>query len=406
MRRILTTSLLVPFLPLVVWAQDCASGRYHTPNLFADVTVTTAVPFGSNTGVAGGTQTLYLDVYRPAGDTATDRAVMVVAFGGSFIQGSRADVAPICQALARMGYVAVAPDYRVGLFWPVNEQNTTLAVMRGAHDMKACVRFLRRSVAEDGNPYGIDPERIILGGVSAGAISAIHATYMDQESEIPGVVAATVAQMGGVEGNSGNPGYTSKPFACFSFSGAIGDTLWIEPGDVPLASVHETGDGVVPYGTQQVSVIGIPTGLMASGSHDIHVRCDNIGVANCFKSYNANAHVGYLQTDAANAIAFVAQFASRLVCDLEFGCEAMTTDVAAVEAPTIGVHPNPTTGPLHIELPAAGSVRLFNMNGRVVWEQGLQAGAQWIHLDGLPGGVYLLRTEPGAAVRVVIMDQQ
>jgi hypothetical protein len=77
MRRILTTSLLVPFLPLVVWAQDCASGRYHTPGLFSEVTVTQGVAFGSNTGFSGGQQTLYLDVYQPAGDTETGRPVMV-----------------------------------------------------------------------------------------------------------------------------------------------------------------------------------------------------------------------------------------------------------------------------------------------------------------------------------------
>jgi len=375
--------------------------------LFSEVTVTQGVAFGSNTGFSGGQQTLYLDVYQPAGDTATDRAVMVVAFGGSFILGSRADVAPICEAFARMGYVAVAPDYRLGVSFPFNEVSTTLAVMRGAHDMKACVRFLRRSVAEDGNPYGIDPERIIIGGVSAGAISAIHATYMDQESEIPAVVAATVAQMGGVEGNSGNPGYDSKPFACFSFSGAIGDTLWIEPGDVPLASVHETGDGVVPYGTQEVSVIGIPTGLVASGSHDIHVRCDNIGVANCFKSYNANGHTAYLQNDGANAIGFVAQFAARLVCGMEFSCDPLSTSVIHMDSPaSINVHPNPTNGRVQLEMPAPGVVELFDLNGRRVWQERLPQGTQWVDLQGVTSGVYLLRAEGTPATRVVIMDPQ
>lgn len=54
MRRILTTFLFVPFLPMPATAQDCATGRYHTPGLFSEVTVTQGVAFGSNTGFYGG----------------------------------------------------------------------------------------------------------------------------------------------------------------------------------------------------------------------------------------------------------------------------------------------------------------------------------------------------------------
>ncbi|MCB0765422.1 MAG: alpha/beta hydrolase, partial [Flavobacteriales bacterium] len=310
MRTTLLSAVCV-ISPLFLGAQDCSTGRYTDPGAFPDVTVTQAVEFGSNTAVSGGTQILRMDVYEPTGDLLTERPVVLVAFGGSFIAGTRADVADICMTFAHMGYVAVAPDYRVGFFLP-NEATTTRAVMRGSHDMKACVRYLRKTVAEDGNPYGIDPDRIISGGVSAGAISAIHATYLDQEAEIPAVLVPEAPALGGVEGNSGTPGYSSAVFACYSFSGAIGDTSWIVPNDRPLASVHEVGDNVVPYYTQEVAVIGIPTGLIASGSHDIHVRLDNIEVPNCFLSYPTNGHVGYLTSDPVNSVGFVAQFMADL----------------------------------------------------------------------------------------------
>ncbi len=402
MHKPLLPALLLAAVPLATTAQDCTTGRYHTPGLFPVAPVISAVPFGSNTAVAGGEQTLYLDVYQPASDTLTDRPVMVVAFGGSFVGGTRQQVASICQAFAAMGYVAVAPDYRVGLFWPT-ETTTTLAVMRGAHDMKACVRFLRKSVAEDGNPYGIDPERIIIGGVSAGAISAIHATYLDQESEVPASVAAIVAQQGGVEGSSGSPGYSSKPLACYSFSGAIGDTLWIEPGDVPLASIHETGDGVVPYYTEEVSVVGIPTGLVASGSHDIHVRCDHIGLDNCLKTYATSGHTDYLQNDGTNAIGFVAQYAARLVCGMDFGCEELATSIAMTPPTAPGLHPNPATDRVRLDMPAAGVVELYDMNGRRALRAHVAAGDQWIDLHGMAPGVYLLRVEGAPAGRLVVM---
>ncbi|MBK8499317.1 MAG: alpha/beta hydrolase [Flavobacteriales bacterium] len=177
------------------------------------MTVTNAVVYGANIGVNGSNQTLRLDVYAPTGDAQTDRPAAIVAFGGSFISGTRADVADICQDFAKRGYVAIAPDYRVGFFFP-NEATTIRAVMRGAHDMKAVVRFLRKSVAESGNPYGIDPERIIVGGVSAGAISGIHAAYLDQDSEVPAVLVPEMPALGGIEGTAAVPdtAVRSSPF--------------------------------------------------------------------------------------------------------------------------------------------------------------------------------------------------
>jgi carboxylesterase type B len=175
---------LSTFLYVSVFAQ-CTDDRYRNFSYFSESIRTTAIEFGVNESVPpfgasqGSPQSLKMDVYEPEGDQITNRPVVVVAFGGSFIGGSRGQMESLCREFARLGYVAVAPDYRVGLFFPIDELNTTLAVLRGAHDMKGCVRYLRKTVAEDGNPYGIDPNMIFVGGVSAGAISAIHAAYLD-----------------------------------------------------------------------------------------------------------------------------------------------------------------------------------------------------------------------------------
>lgn len=379
-------------------AQECSSGRYTDPNHFPDVTVTTAVQFGSNTAVSGGTQILRMDVYEPTGDVLQDRPVVIVAFGGSFVAGDRSQVADLCIRFARLGYVAIANDYRVGFFLP-NEATTTRAVMRGSHDMKACVRFLRKTVAEDGNPYRIDPDRIIVGGVSAGAISAIHAAYLDQESEIPAILQGEAASLGGVEGNSGTPGYSSDVLAVYSFSGAIGDTLWIEPGDHPLASVHENGDGTVPYGTQEVSVIGIPTGLIASGSRDIHVRTNSLGIDNCLLTYNANAHVGYLNSDPEVSTGFVAQFMANMVCNQVVSCGNIATGVQDLEVDrNLTVYPNPTNGLVQFEVEGTTRVALFDMSGREVLSERHASGTVRMDISGLPEGVYVLRAE-GAIVR-------
>lgn len=371
-------------------AQDCPMGRYVNANLFSDVTVTQGVVFGSNTGVNGSSQTLRMDVYEPSGDVEQLRPVVVVAFGGSFITGSRGDVAFICNDLAKRGYVAVANDYRVGFFLP-NQTTTTRAVMRGAHDMRACVRYLRRSVAEMGNPYRIDTTRIIIGGVSAGAISALHAMYLDQDAEVPAVLASELPGLGGLEGNSGNPGYSSQAMACYSFSGALGDSAWIEPGDEPLVSLHEDGDNIVPYYTAPVFVGGIPTGLTASGSHDLHLRAAHIGITNCLKSYDANAHVGYLQNDQANALDYVALFMGELVCGQPVSC-GLSTNLAEVgKAQPLQCTPNPASISTRISLPSASDLALIDMQGRVV--QRIRGGAGTVELDlaNLPAGAYTVR---------------
>jgi len=382
-------------------AQECANGRYSTANLFPDVTVTSAVQFGSNTGVSGGNQILRMDVYEPTGDALALRPVVVCAFGGSFVAGSRADVAPICNDFAKRGYVAVANDYRVGFFLP-NQTTTMRAVIRGAHDMNACVRYLRRSVAELGNPYGIDTTRIYIGGVSAGAISALHAMYLDQDSEIPWQIAGEMPGLGGLEGNSGSPGYSSRAHGVYSFSGAIGDSSWIVSGDAPLASIHEVGDGVVPYYTAPVYVVGLPTGLTASGSHDIHERADHVGVVNCFRSYPGSGHVGYMSSDEANALNWTALFLSELACGQSVTC-GLNTEVAEVTAPDGSCYPNPTSGITWINLPKPSLVQLFDGSGRTVMQDRFGAGPALLDLSGLTPGIYVLSADDAglAPVRVI-----
>lgn len=403
MKRTATFFLL--FLPFLLNAQECANGRYVDPAHFPNVTVTTGVEFGANTGVSGSNQVLRMDVYEPTGDVLAARPVVIVAFGGSFISGSRGDVADICNAFARLGYVAIANDYRVGFFLP-NATTTTRAVMRGAHDMRACVRYLRKTVAENGNPYRIDPDRIIVGGVSAGAISALHATYLNEESEIPAVLIPESAAMGGIEGNSGSQGYSSEVLACYSFSGAIGDTTWIVPSDKPLASIHEVGDGVVPYYTQEVSVVGIATGLIASGSHDIHLRTAHQNVPNCFLSYPGNGHVGYLQSDAANAIAFVAQFMADMVCDQPLAC-ANTLAVSDLPEPVASLpYPNPSSDRVWLDLPIGAWATLSDLQGRML--QTVRATTDRVEFDlaGLANGIYILNSSVHQqGVQVVKVDQ-
>ena len=390
--RSLSLTIISLLSASITLAQECSDGRYRT-QMFNEVSVTSTVPFGNNTAVTGGAQTLYMDVYEPVGDELSTRPVVLVAFGGSFVGGSRADVAPICRAFAQRGFVAVAPDYRIGFFLP-NELATTMAVLRGAHDMKACVRFLRNSVEQGENPYAIDPERILIGGVSAGAISALHAAYLDDESEWPSVLASQYATLGGIEGNSGTPGVPNDVLGVFSFSGALGDTTWIAPDDVPVCSVNEVGDDVVPYYTQEVNVFGFPTGLIASGSHDIHARTTALGLANCLLSYPGTGHVGYFTTDLESSMAFVMDFCADLVCGAEVACGNVVATVTGVEhGEVLRCYPNPAHDVLWIDGADGAWVRLVNSAGQTVLRTRISTDHHALELGGLPEGVYIMHAE-------------
>jgi acetyl esterase/lipase len=350
----------------------------------------------------GQPQVLRMDVYEPVGDVLTARPVVLVAFGGSFVTGTREDVAPFCEILAHLGYVAVAMDYRVGFFLP-NESSTMHAVMRCVHDMKGCVRYLRKTVAVDGNPYGIDPDRIIVGGVSAGAIGAMHLTYMNEPAELPAALVVDSAGAGGMEGNSGPSGYSSAVMACYAFSGALGDTTWIQPGDQPWCGVHETGDPTVPCFTQEAYAFGIPTGITISGGHDVHERMTHIGVPDCYLQYAAAQHVGYLTYDPEYAMDVVVQFLGRVVCGAEpIGCASMLLDVAdapAVTPAALHLYPSPATDRVFIDLPHKTTLGVFDLQGAEVLRRTLPQGTVDLDVSALPAGIYEVRSLDAGALR-------
>lgn len=393
MKRLFTLVLLAATAVTASAQTDCTGGRYTNYNLFSSTDVTSAVTFGNNTALNGNDVDLKMDVYEPAGDTETNRAVVIVAFGGSFIGGQRSDVEFMCEILAKMGYVAVAPDYRVGFFLP-SQVTTTLAVMRGMHDLNACIRYLKKSANEDGNPYGIDCERIVVGGISAGAIAAIHSAYFDKISEVPSYMSNDTAGLGGVEGNSGTPNYTSDPVGVLSFSGAIGDTSWIEANDIAIVSIHEEDDEVVPYLTQEVSVSGFPTGLTASGSGHIHLRADNVGTDNALKSYpGVNNHVGYLSPIDQTALDYATSFLADLVCSGETNsCAQISSGISDVQRNSISIYPNPTKDIVNFSVENKSTIEVVDALGKTVLSTSAVIGENRLDVRDLPKGVYTIRT--------------
>lgn len=241
-----------------LYAQTCGECRYITP-VFDSVTVST-VKFGQGLNVNGQMQELFMDVYEPYGDTLSSRPVVIFAFGGGFVQGARDDwyVVEICKHLAKAGYVAVSPDYRTGIDYAEIIQLRFMRIFfRPMQDMRACVQYLKADYSELGNNYRIDTNRIIIGGASAGAITALMVSYCDKPSEMLQTGSPTALDaLGGFYSTTGlYPQYSWRHAAVLNVAGALIDADWVEPGDVPHIAAHGDSDQVVPYGVGSFSAL-------------------------------------------------------------------------------------------------------------------------------------------------------
>lgn len=107
------------------------------------------------TYVQYGRRALQLDLYRPDGGAAQARPAIVLVHGGGWRSGYRENLTPLAQALAERGIVAANISYRLA-----PEAQFPAAI----HDVKAAIRWLRKNA----DAYGVDPDKIAVGGTSAG----------------------------------------------------------------------------------------------------------------------------------------------------------------------------------------------------------------------------------------------
>jgi acetyl esterase/lipase len=195
--------------------------RYRDP-IFNGVTLTSNVTYGSAVNLSNQTVTLQLDMYQPTGDTVTQRPAIVWVHGGSFTSGDKTSPELVDEAntFAQKGYVNVSINYRLespGCSGTLS--NCIPAIQEAAADAQTAVRFLRTNAAT----YRVDPDRIAIGGSSAGAITALNVGYSSSEDP------------------------SARVRAAVSISGAQLVVGTISPGDAPAIDFHCTTDPLVSY---------------------------------------------------------------------------------------------------------------------------------------------------------------
>lgn len=224
-----------------------------------------------------GEEPLMLDVYSTS---EAKQPCLIYVFGGAFVTGQRAEkeVVEVYEYFARKGWKVVAIDYRLGLKPLIDnpdEERSLLdframlvdAIAVATEDLVEATAF----VVSNANTLGIDTERIVTLGSSAGAITVCQAEWAICNSEPVASVLPADFNYAGV----------------ISMAGAIcasGRHLEWKREPCPMMLFHGNADRNVPYGRQSL------LGLSLFGSEAIAESLREAGSPYWFYSANNMDH--------------------------------------------------------------------------------------------------------------------
>jgi pectinesterase len=146
------------------------------------------------TYVRHGERALQLDLYLPVRPGAAPAPGIVFVHGGGWRSGVRANFAPMAIRMAERGYAAATISYRLSPEAPYPA---------AIHDAKAAVRWMRANAAR----YGIDPDRIAIGGGSAGGqiaslVGVTGGLARFDPDAVPGAASSAVQAIVNIDGLS------------------------------------------------------------------------------------------------------------------------------------------------------------------------------------------------------------
>lgn len=229
-------------------------------------------------GTAPTGEELLLDLYTPKGDTTICRRPLVIFIhGGGFHEGNRKMFAAeaICKDLPFKGYVTASISYRLASQEPYTLEDLqkdkldfedphidVIHITNAMHDARAAVRFFKRNA----DRYNIDPERIAIGGASAGGMTAINVGYMDKESELfSGAIPANI------EGSSGNTEFSSDVKVVYSLCSGFLNLEMMDRGNEPALFLQQNSLDTIFIGNrlgqlrERIDEVGLKHEILEQG---------------------------------------------------------------------------------------------------------------------------------------------
>lgn len=290
-------SILFLLITPAVFSQVCTNNRYRE-RVFPQVTKTADIQYATVQTLPAVylnetqtiSQNLYLDVWQPTGDTLQKRPLVILAFGGAFLIGTKndADIQAACDSLAHLGYVTASIQYRLGLN-PTVASSGERAVYRATQDFSAAVRYFKQFAST----YKIDTSAIFVGGASAGSFAALHMVYGDEDERPASSFASgglfPAPDLGCMDCSGNNYPYSHKVRGVLNMWGALGFLNWMEPGDPPIVSFHGNSDPVVPFSEGFPFTVGA-TLPYVYGSEKITQKAQQLGIYNEFYPFSSAIH--------------------------------------------------------------------------------------------------------------------
>jgi acetyl esterase len=234
------------------------------PERFADRSPVT-VPYARSGG-----EVLRADVWEPPDEAkgpgrhsgpdvaAQGRPAVIVVHGGGWRSGERSDFPSWDAWLADEGYVVFDIDYR-------------LSPPPSWHDAPSDVACAVRWVKENATRYGVDPERVVLMGRSAGGHLALLTAYEEGRAvTAPGCVARDVRDTGVAAVVAFYPPTDLVRLSSMGYLGGMDRFLGgspgtvpgryrhlspvshVDPGDPPTFLAHGRADRIVPPGQSEL----------------------------------------------------------------------------------------------------------------------------------------------------------
>ncbi|HXB11051.1 MAG TPA: alpha/beta hydrolase [Bacteroidia bacterium] len=246
--------LLLPWVTPLFAQNPSHSVRYTNANFFDidNIVIKDSVVYGNAKNWLGNEDTLDMKIYYPdlAADSLKKRPLVVLIHGGSYFMGTKEDACNPACFLAKRGFVTASINYRLG--WNSymhrgNKWDSTfyMAIYRSVQDSKAAIRFLVSNASQ----YGIDTSKIFIGGISAGATTALYTAYYSQstwDKDFPWLE----KKLGSLDGSTNTLTNKYTLTGVFDICGGIGDTTDLVSADarrIAIMIFHGTADSVVSY---------------------------------------------------------------------------------------------------------------------------------------------------------------